>query len=153
MTGFEGGNPLNVVINHQLKLPLHYVLGVCPLYETNGQLVDHDIDMESEKIFNYILDVSCKTVVQNKKLQIMSDRKSMHLESLERVPSLGKTFEHYLQKHLKYNNLNPAHLRLIHWHLANIEFSSANRLERLSLYHWDQDDPYGFGPFLFKDSL
>ena len=34
---------------------------------------------------------------------------------------------------------------LFHWHLANLEFANATRLDELSLGQWDQDDPYEFG--------
>ena len=32
-----------------------------------------------------------------------------------------------------------------HWHLANLEFANATRLDTLSLGQWDQDDPFEFG--------
>ncbi len=90
-------------------------------------------------------------VVENQ-LKLVQTREDPLLQSLKgchQVPSLGKMFDFYLKKHCKYNAITKENLELIHWHLANIEFSSANVLDQLSLYHWDQDDPFGFGEFFF----
>ena len=39
---------------------------------------------------------------------------------------------------------------LFEWHLANLEFANACRLEHCSLLHWDQDDPHELpGPHCF----
>ena len=37
--------------------------------------------------------------------------------------------------------------RLLHWHLANLEFANASQLHQISAQQWDQDDEYAFvGP-------
>lgn len=134
----------------QLKLDLHYLENAVTqtlLYNSEGEPVDPMLDAESEKVFNFILDQCLKTLVVDNKLLVLEDRHSMDimtLEGAEQVPSLGKMFDHYLKQHLKHNHLNSDQLELIHWHLANIEFSSSALLENLSLYHWDQDDPNAF---------
>jgi lysine-specific histone demethylase 1 len=134
----------------QLKLDLHYLENAVTqtlLYNSEGEPVDPILDAESEKVFNFILDQCLKTLVVDNKLLVLEDRHSldiMALEGAEQVPSLGKMFDHYLKQHLKHNHLNSDQLELIHWHLANIEFSSSALLENLSLYHWDQDDPNAF---------
>jgi hypothetical protein len=134
----------------QLKLDLHYLENAATqtlLYTFEGEQVDPILDAESEQVFNFILDQCLKTLVVDNKLLIVKDRHSpdiMTLEGAEQVPSLGKLFDHYLKQHLKHNHLNSDQLELIHWHLANIEFSSSALLDDLSLYHWDQDDPNAF---------
>ena len=150
ITGFGRGNPLKAVVLGQLKLDLHYLEHAATqtlLYNAQGEPVEQYLDAESERIFNFILDQCLKTLVVENKLLIVSDRHSpdiMTLEGANQVPSLGKMFDHYLTKHLEKNHLNSEQLELIHWHLANIEFSSSALLENLSLYHWDQDDPNAF---------
>lgn len=34
--------------------------------------------------------------------------------------------------------------RLLWWHVANLEYACAGELAKVSLLHWDQDDPFGF---------
>lgn len=34
--------------------------------------------------------------------------------------------------------------RLLRWHIANLEYACAADIDKVSLVHWDQDDPYGF---------
>lgn len=34
--------------------------------------------------------------------------------------------------------------RLLRWHIANLEYACASDISKISLMHWDQDDPYGF---------
>lgn len=34
--------------------------------------------------------------------------------------------------------------RLLRWHIANLEYACAAEIDKISLLHWDQDDPYGF---------
>lgn len=34
--------------------------------------------------------------------------------------------------------------RLLRWHIANLEYACASDISKVSLVHWDQDDPYGF---------
>lgn len=34
--------------------------------------------------------------------------------------------------------------RLLRWHIANLEYGCAADISKVSLLHWDQDDPYGF---------
>lgn len=134
----------------QLKLDLHYLENAAAqtlLYNSDGVPVENCLDAESEKIFNFILDKCVKTLIVENKLIIVPDRNSseiMTLEGADQVPSLGKMFDYYLSQYLHHNHLNSEQLELIHWHLANIEFSTSSLLENLSLYHWDQDDHFAF---------
>lgn len=38
----------------------------------------------------------------------------------------------------------PQKRQLLDWHLANLEFANASKLDTLSMRGWDQDDPYEF---------
>jgi len=51
--------------------------------------------------------------------------------------------------HLESNQPSDIYLsskdrQLLDWHLANLEFANATTLDKLSLQHWNQDDPYEF---------
>jgi hypothetical protein len=161
ITGFKKGNPLNVVVRKQLQVDVHYLENAasCVLYDHNGNPMDHDLDMESEKIYNHILDQASKTIIQDGKFQILPNRPSpSYFEShrdldIHEHVSLGRMFEFFLHKHLKYNNLDAERLKLIHWHLANADFATASTADEISLYHWDQDDTFAFGKFLLLSKL
>lgn len=56
ITGFERGNPLNVLVRGQLGLPYYALRSDMTLYDTNGKPVDGDRDRLVEKIFNASLD-------------------------------------------------------------------------------------------------
>ncbi len=44
--------------------------------------------------------------------------------------------------------------RLLHWHMANLEFANAACSEALSLRGWDQDDPYELqGPHILLPGM
>ncbi|KNE73118.1 hypothetical protein AMAG_17266 [Allomyces macrogynus ATCC 38327] len=61
--------------------------------------------------------------------------------------SLGEALERALEQHPRHQDLTDADLRLIHWHIANLEFANATTIDQLSLEHWDQDDEHEFfGP-------
>lgn len=154
ITGFKKGNPLRVVVRRQLQLDVHYLKNAassCILYDQNGDPVNHDLDAQSEKIYNHILDQASNTVIQEGRFQALPSRPTpsyfdshRHLDIHEHV-SLGRMFEFILHKHLKHNHLDSERLKLIHWHLANAEFSTASTADDISLYHWDQDDGFAFG--------
>lgn len=59
---------------------------------------------------------------------------------------LGQTLEALWTEHLPRLGLASAAdlaqaRQLFEWHLANLEFANSERLDSLSLRHWDQDDP------------
>ncbi|KAJ3092199.1 hypothetical protein HK102_009853 [Quaeritorhiza haematococci] len=55
--------------------------------------------------------------------------------------------EYHLRIHPDFKRLQPSDLRLVNWHMANLEFANAAQLKRLSLHHWDQDDEFEFGGY------
>jgi monoamine oxidase len=58
--------------------------------------------------------------------------------------SLGAAFDKALRDHPRYNTLNDRELRIIQWHLANLEFANSTSINNLSLQQWDQDDEHEF---------
>jgi 2-polyprenyl-6-methoxyphenol hydroxylase-like FAD-dependent oxidoreductase len=58
--------------------------------------------------------------------------------------SLGHALEHALLLHESFPKLKPPQLSLIHWHLANLEFANASRLDLIDRTQWNQDDDFAF---------
>ncbi len=56
ITGFERGNPLNVLVRGQLSLPYYELRTTTTLYDSNGKPVDQERDLLVEKLFNYCLE-------------------------------------------------------------------------------------------------
>ncbi len=56
VTGFERGNPLNVLVRGQLGLPYYELRTTTTLYDSNGKPVDLDRDSPLEKLYNYCLE-------------------------------------------------------------------------------------------------
>jgi monoamine oxidase len=56
ITGFDRGNPLNIIVRGQLALRYHALRPTATLYDTNGSEVDQRRDELAEKLYNDILD-------------------------------------------------------------------------------------------------
>ncbi|EKD19194.1 vacuolar protein sorting 33A-like protein [Drepanopeziza brunnea f. sp. 'multigermtubi' MB_m1] len=56
ITGFDRGNPLNIIVRGQLALPYHALKPDTTIYDAIGRPVDINRDQFAEKLFNYILD-------------------------------------------------------------------------------------------------
>ncbi|KAL9031388.1 MAG: hypothetical protein Q9196_000572 [Gyalolechia fulgens] len=56
ITGFDHGNPLNMIIRGQLALHYHALKDNSTLYDSDGRLVDKRQDSMVEKLYNDILD-------------------------------------------------------------------------------------------------
>ncbi|KAF9160065.1 hypothetical protein DFQ26_005900 [Actinomortierella ambigua] len=62
ITGFDNGNPMEIIVRRQLTdLPLYY-LGEkpCDLFGPDGSPVDKAVDEQCEEIFNDVLEQACK---------------------------------------------------------------------------------------------
>ncbi|KAF4625778.1 hypothetical protein G7Y89_g12386 [Cudoniella acicularis] len=227
ITGFDRGNPLNIIVRGQLALPYHALRPDTTIYDATGKPVDANRDQFAEKLFNYILDrvseykfklptpptadgdkdlldagrdVSAegsKTIsevednpiapstngVNNlshadevQMIPVSSDRLTgrAHLEpgipavhtaaykaqeigwllrpgvgieydlDLERAVSsnyatLGSVFDEAIRQYTRIVDFTPLDLRLINWHVANLEYSNATTCNTLSLGGWDLD--------------
>ncbi|KAI1338489.1 vacuolar protein sorting 33A-like protein [Xylariaceae sp. FL0016] len=56
ITGFDRGNPLNVLVRGQMALPFHALRPDTTLYDSNGKPVDEHRDRLVEKVFNDCLE-------------------------------------------------------------------------------------------------
>ncbi|CAD6453675.1 63333da9-16e2-43e3-bf03-b0f0b507a7aa [Sclerotinia trifoliorum] len=225
ITGFDRGNPLNVIVRGQLALPYHPLKPDTTIYD-DGRPVDLERDQHAEKLFNYILDrvgeykfkipppplidgdrdhldagrdgngdgsrtisevenrasfatqsvASEKSSTLEQMVPVASDRLTgrAHLEpgipavhtaaykareigwklrdgvgiefdlDLERPTSkenatLGSVFDDAIRQYMRMIDFTPLDLRLINWHVANLEYSNAITCNKLSLGGWDLD--------------
>ncbi|RKF82581.1 Lysine-specific histone demethylase 1A [Golovinomyces cichoracearum] len=225
ITGFDRGNPLNIIVRGQLALHYHALKPDTTIYDASGEPVDINRDQLAEKLFNYILDrvseykfkVSVPNSVDGDKSLLdagrepnsegsrtIRDVENNELESLSAnmkdsalprqidVNSSGRTNERpqfesgdgtihtaaYKAKEIGWNlkpgvgieydldlenavrskdatlgsvideairqytrivEFRPLDLRLINWHVANLEYSNAITCNKLSLGGWDLD--------------
>ncbi|KAI4148376.1 MAG: hypothetical protein LQ340_005112 [Diploschistes diacapsis] len=58
ITGFNHGNPLNMIIRGQLALHYHPLKDNSSLFDVDGRIVNRDRDLKVEELFNDILDRS-----------------------------------------------------------------------------------------------
>ncbi|KND01802.1 uncharacterized protein SPPG_03593 [Spizellomyces punctatus DAOM BR117] len=151
VTGFEDGNPLDVIIMKQSQLPVHFLYNAneCQLYDYNGEAVDQRVDMRCEELFNEILEQACHTVMEDGRRYVVtgprvrtSTKTPADIPRLP-LPSLGEMFDYHLSRHPKRVMLRPLDWRLINWHIANLEFANAASIDQLSLYNWDQASHLG----------
>ncbi|KFA51462.1 hypothetical protein S40293_06737 [Stachybotrys chartarum IBT 40293] len=56
ITGFDRGNPMNILVRGQLALPYHALTADTTIYESNGRPVDPVRDQLVEKLYNDCLD-------------------------------------------------------------------------------------------------
>ncbi|TVY69026.1 Lysine-specific histone demethylase 1A [Lachnellula suecica] len=227
ITGFDRGNPLNIIVRGQLALPYHALKSDTTIYDSTGRPVDIKRDQLAEKLFNYILDrvseykfkIHTPTTVQGDKdlldagrdvtgegsktikemedttgssspntgsdqpqasevqmVPVSSDRLTgrAHLEpgipavhtaaykareigwllkpgigiesDLDLEPAvnskhatLGSVFDEAIRQYMRIVDFTPLDLRLINWHVANLEYSNATTCSKLSLGGWDLD--------------
>jgi len=228
ITGFDRGNPVNVLVRAQLGLSYRALTPDTTIYDSNGEAVDIDRDQQAEQLYNDCLDrVSefkhlsqpskliegnsdlieegrdspgdgSRTIMQAEKaaaalphalpiskqsvpdkvnmVPVSSDRVTgrVHMEpgvaatlkasekvkmmgwklkagSLENDSidltaaaqkddaTLGSVLDHTITQYQNFVDLSPLDLRLLNWHIANLEYSNAISLRLLSLPLWDID--------------
>jgi monoamine oxidase len=236
ITGFDRGNPLNIIVRGQLALPYHALRPTTTLYDSNGEPVDPRRDQLAESLYNDILDrvsdfkfknptpktadgdrdlleagrdapadgqkpigtveqapaisreVSSSTAPDTKSrvlvagastvvsIPVSSDRLTgrAHLEpgvpavhtaaykarmmgwplksgvddnrDLNMGPAvavenatLGSVMDEAIKQYRDVVHILPLDLRLVNWHVANLEYSNAINYNELSLGGWDVD--------------
>ncbi|KAF9343375.1 hypothetical protein BGX26_005840 [Mortierella sp. AD094] len=155
ITGFENGNPMEVIVRRQLSdLKLKYLVNqTCDLFGHDGKLVTKTLDVHCETVFNQILDRACQLRDEDElplKLKAyLSERNKWDGKGPGRVqsttqPTLGHSMDFFMEFHPERRSWTSKELGLIHWHYANLEFANATPLDQLSLRYWDQDDDYEF---------
>lgn len=228
ITGFERGNPLNILVRGQLGLPYHCLLADMSLHDSNGTNVDLQRDTLVEQLYNACLErvseykfktqpakliegnhdlmdegrdssaeghktialveettaaqphappvseqniapqvdlvpvstnrmtgkvhtepgTAGSTKAAYKAKQIgwtlkpgVSDAKDIDLDPAVNDPksTLGSVLDNALMQHKEILDLNAQDFRLFNWHIANLEYSNATNLNRLSSRGWDVD--------------
>lgn len=226
ITGFDRGNPLNIIVRGQLALPYHSLNPDTTIFDANGRSVDINRDSFAEQLFNYILErvseYKFKTapipVVEGDKDLLDAGRESnaegtktigdiedagttpplsrtreSSMSDLHMIPvsmdrltgrahiepgipgihtaaykaqeigwtlrpgigieqdldlenavrswnaSLGSVFNEALRQFTRIVDFTPLDLRLINWHVANLEYSNAVTIDKLSIGGWDLD--------------
>ena len=226
ITGFDRGNPLNIIVRGQLALPYHALRSDTTIYDATGRPVDTNRDLYAEELFNYILDrvseykfktpppkgvegdrdlldagrephgeghrtisdvedgkestpqvaTKASRTPEVQLIPVSSDRLTgrAHLEpgipavhtaaykakeigwllrpgvgierdlDLEHVvnskyATLGSVFDAAIKQYELIVDFTPLDLRLINWHVANLEYSNATTCSSLSLGGWDLD--------------
>lgn len=132
LTGADG-NPV-AVIAKQMALPFWKIRDKCPLYLEGGEPVDAEVD---KRVFREFEDCMNEVGEKRNELTETNEHGADHL-------SLGKELEWTWAQKAREENKPQIETDLFNWHLANLEFANADRLEVLSLGQWDQDDPYDF---------
>ncbi|CAN8098839.1 unnamed protein product [Discula destructiva] len=228
ITGFERGNPLNILVRGQLGLPYHCLLADMSLHDSNGTNVDLQRDTLVEQLYNVCLERvseykfktkppkliegnrdlmdegrdstaeghktialieetttaqphappvseqnvaprvdlvpvstnrmigkvhaepgtagSTKAAVQAKQIGWtlkagVTEAKDIDLDPAISDPNstLGSVLDNALMQHKEILDLNAQDFRLFNWHIANLEYSNATNLNRLSSRGWDVD--------------
>jgi lysine-specific histone demethylase 1 len=228
VTGFERGNPMNILIRGQLGIPYHPLTPETTIYDSNGKPVDLERDQLVEKLYNDCLDrVSefkhktkpskfiegnrelindgrdshgdgSKTIMQTEEataalpdalpvsqqnvpervnmVPVSSDRVTGRVHTQPGVPTtlkasdkarlmgwevkpgpsandnidlgppasttgstLGSVLDYAISRYRDMVDLNAQDHRLLNWHIANLEYSNATNLHKLSLPLWDID--------------
>ncbi|CAI6057241.1 unnamed protein product [Clonostachys chloroleuca] len=228
ITGFDRGNPMNILVRAQLGIPYHALTADTTIYDNNGKPVDMVRDLLVEKLYNDCLDrVSefkhksqpskliegkrdliedgrdapgdgSKTIMQAEEataalphappvslqsvpeqvnmVPVSSDKVTGRVHTQPGVPAtlkasekaklmgwdvkagstdsdnvdlndavnlegatLGSVLDYAVSQYKHLIDLTPQDFRLFNWHVANLEYSNATNLHRLSLPLWDID--------------
>lgn len=229
ITGFDGGNPLDLIVRGQLALHYHMIHDVSTLYDIDGSPVDQVQDTTDEKLYNDVLDrsgyyrykalatpvaegdhemintarestmddgltvgqweaaratgtehllVPTKPVRRRRGVGHTTGKSKLQDELLADLPSkeepaalacqalgwelspgfttdstidldlvanaspnqnLGAVMDEGLKQYQRMIPLTPKDMRLLNWHLANMEYANATNVKNLSLSGWDQD--------------
>ncbi|KHJ34954.1 putative vacuolar protein sorting 33a-like protein [Erysiphe necator] len=225
ITGFDRGNPLNVIVRSQLALQYYALKPDTPIYDSCGETVDFNRDQLAEKLFNYILDrvseykfkIPISKTIDGDKALLDAGREPnsegsktiLDFENSEKEPSygrskgslsqaqmdsdisnsmskelrqesdpgvahtaaykakeigwnlklgvsidhdldlegavsskdatLGSVIDEAIRQYTRIVDFTPLDLRLINWHVANLEYSNAITCNKLSLGGWDLD--------------
>ena len=124
-------NPMTMLCR-QLGLRTMVIEMTCKLYDMWGT-VPEDSDVKVEGLFNKALDTIAK-----------KSRKAADSKASKNRPedaSLGAL----LEQQLSTVALSEQEVRVMNWHIANLEYGCGAELDKVSLPFWDQDDVFAFG--------
>lgn len=138
------GNPITQMcsIHH---VDLHHIHNECVLYTEDGQQVSKETDAAVEEYFNTLLERA------KKKSDALGEDGGVSIGGVPLVEdvSLGQVIAQFVaedcQDPAKASLFSSPHAHaLINWHCANIEYSSAADINRLSVRFWASDDVTAF---------
>lgn len=69
----------------------------------------------------------------------MEDTLDLDGIALRQNPTLGAVMYEGIEQYQQFLDLKPFALRLMNWHIANLEYANAATVDKLSLSGWDQD--------------
>jgi vacuolar protein sorting-associated protein 33A len=91
ITGFERGNPLNVLVRGQMALPYYALRPETTLYDSNGKPVDPHRDQQVEKLFNDCLERVSDYKFKNQPLKLIEGSRSLMDEGKDSASEGNKT--------------------------------------------------------------
>lgn len=94
ITGFERGNPLNILVRGQMALPYHALRPDAILYDTNGKAVDEERDRMVEKLFNDCLERVSDYKFKNEPSKLIEGNKDLIDEGRDSASEGHKSIAH-----------------------------------------------------------
>jgi lysine-specific histone demethylase 1 len=91
ITGFERGNPLNVLVRAQLALPYHNLRADTTLYNSTGKAVDPARDRMVEKLYNDCLDRVSEYKFKQRPSKLIEGKRDLIDEGKDSSSEGGKT--------------------------------------------------------------
>lgn len=121
-------NPMALVA-HQLDLKMQVLRPQCDLYDYSGTSVSAHCDKRMDFHFNALLD-------------IIADWRRSQQENSD--CSLGEKILEAHSEWKKQSGLTFSEIeeRLLHFHIGNLEFACGACLDKVSAFHWDQNETF-----------
>ncbi|KAM5351608.1 hypothetical protein ACJ41O_004331 [Fusarium nematophilum] len=91
ITGFDRGNPINILLRGQLSLPYHCLTADTTIYDSNGKPVDPVRDQLVEKLYNDCLDRVSEYKHKNQPLKLIEGRRDLIEEGRDSPGDGSKT--------------------------------------------------------------
>jgi hypothetical protein len=127
---------------------MHYIQPGCPLYDSNGVLVDKALDTRMEEMWNKLLEAEfalkkncgheCEPPAESYLTKEEMDK--IRIPNPKEVYSMDVDSGLQICRKLLGLRVTPSEEKLLDWHAANLEYACATALRRLSLVHWGEDD-------------
>ncbi|KAK6067014.1 Lysine-specific histone demethylase 1A [Seiridium cupressi] len=94
ITGFDRGNPLNVLVRGQMALPYYALRPETTLFDSNGKPVDPHRDLQVEKLFNNCLERVSDYKFKNPPSKLIEGNKALMDEGKDSTSEGHKTIAH-----------------------------------------------------------
>ncbi|KAJ4009033.1 hypothetical protein NW752_008982 [Fusarium irregulare] len=91
ITGFDRGNPINILLRGQLSLPYHALTADTTIYDSNGRAVDPVRDQLVEKLYNDCLDRVSEYKHKNQQAKLIEGRRHLIEEGRDSPGDGSKT--------------------------------------------------------------